>query len=406
VTIVDSGYESIKSLLAGRRLPCAIVDTDAFWENAKRLAQPIKQSGKSLRVATKSLRVPFLIEELKRRFDDLVIGYMAYTVEESGFLADRGLDDFLVAYPTVQPSDMEMLAELTARDVTVRLMADDLEHLEAMGAAGCQHGVELLAVLDLDASLRLAGGRVHLGVRRSPLRSVDAILKLARQAQSIEGVRVDGLMAYEAQIAGLGDASEYKSYLNPVKRVIKIMSKPDVLKRRAQAIQSLRDADVKLSVVNGGGTGSVQYTSGDPSVTEVSVGSGFYCPHLFSEFLDLDLIPSAFYALQVVRTSDPGLVTCQGGGYIASGQAGEDRLPKPFLPKGLKLLGIEGAGEVQTPLVLPKNGLIELRPGDPVLMRHAKAGELMEHFNEVHLVTGGRIVDTVPTYRGCKMSFL
>ena len=41
-----------------------------------------------------------------------------------------------------------------------------------------------------------------------------------------------------------------------------------------------------------------------------------------------------------------------------------------------------------------------LRIGGRVYLRHAKAGELCERFNSLHLVSGGEIVDVVPTYRG------
>ncbi|MDP8256198.1 MAG: alanine racemase [Candidatus Alcyoniella australis] len=404
MTIAENGYDALKELLAGRRLPCALVDLNAFWQNAERLVEPLRRNGKRLRLATKSLRVPELIQALAQRYVDLLAGFMTYTVEESQFLALRGLDDFLVAYPTLQPSDLQIAAELTAQGKTIRLMADAPAQLEALAAAGRKHNVELRAVLDLDASLRLVGGRVHLGVRRSPLRHADEVAALAQHAARLKGVRVEGLMAYEAQIAGLNDAAREQRWLNPVKRAIKRLSMPDVLKRRGRALELLRDAGLEPTLVNGGGTGSVEFTSSDPAVTEVTIGSGFFCPQLFSEYHDLKLTPAAFFALQVVRASDPGLVTCQGGGYAASGAAGPDRLPRPFLPAGLRLLSMEGAGEVQTPLEVPQG--VRLAPGDPVLFRHAKAGELMEHFNETLLVQDGRVSGDALTYRGCGMSFL
>jgi D-serine deaminase-like pyridoxal phosphate-dependent protein len=65
---------------------------------------------------------------------------------------------------------------------------------------------------------------------------------------------------------------------------------------------------------------------------------------------------------------------------------------------------MEGAGEVQTPVLgAAAHGL---RLGDQVWFRHAKAGELCERFDVVHLVRGGEIVDTVPTYRGEGKTFL
>jgi D-serine deaminase-like pyridoxal phosphate-dependent protein len=59
---------------------------------------------------------------------------------------------------------------------------------------------------------------------------------------------------------------------------------------------------------------------------------------------------------------------------------------------------------VQTPLVGPAAD--SLRVGDRVWFRHAKAGELCEHVNDVHLIDGERIVETVPTYRGEGHAFL
>ena len=98
------------------------------------------------------------------------------------------------------------------------------------------------------------------------------------------------------------------------------------------------------------------------------------------------------------------MATVLGGGYLASGAAGADRLPRPVLPPGLRLDRQEGAGEVQTPLLGEAAGA--LRVGDRVWFRHAKAGELCERFDAVHLVRGGEVVETVPTYRGEGRAFL
>jgi D-serine deaminase-like pyridoxal phosphate-dependent protein len=57
---------------------------------------------------------------------------------------------------------------------------------------------------------------------------------------------------------------------------------------------------------------------------------------------------------------------------------------------------------VQTPL----HGAAGLRVGDRVWFRHAKAGELCERFDVVHLIRGGELVDSVPTYRGEGKTFL
>jgi D-serine deaminase-like pyridoxal phosphate-dependent protein len=98
------------------------------------------------------------------------------------------------------------------------------------------------------------------------------------------------------------------------------------------------------------------------------------------------------------------VATVLGGGYPASGPAGRDRLPRPVVPPGLRLDRQEGTGEVQTPLLGP--AAAALRIGERVWMRHAKAGELCERFDVLHLVRGDRRVATVPTYRGEGRTFL
>ena len=59
---------------------------------------------------------------------------------------------------------------------------------------------------------------------------------------------------------------------------------------------------------------------------------------------------------------------------------------------------------MQTPLL--GEAAVRLRVGDRVYMRHAKAGELCEHFNTLYLIEGDAIVAEAPTYRGEGYAFL
>ncbi|MBC7662443.1 MAG: amino acid deaminase/aldolase, partial [Caulobacter sp.] len=145
-------------------------------------------------------------------------------------------------------------------------------------------------------------------------------------------------------------------------------------------------------------TGSSESPRQAASATELAGGPGLYVPTLFDHSSASRGRPPAGFADAVTRSPAPGIVTCAGGGYPASGPAGVDRLPRPWLPAGCTLIPTEGAGEVQTPVRVPSG--VRLEPGDPMLFRHAKAGELCERFNELLLVEGGSVVDKVPTYRG------
>ncbi|MFJ5540746.1 amino acid deaminase/aldolase [Micromonospora chalcea] len=381
--------------------PYAVVDLSAFDANAGALTG--RADGKPLRVASKSVRVRELLTRVLGRPGWQ--GVMAFTLPEAVWLARSGVsDDVLVAYPTAHRAGLAELAADPALADAVTLMVDDAAQLDLIDQVSPPARRPALRVcLDLDASWRPLRGRVHVGVRRSPVHSATAAGTLAAAVAARPGFRLVGLMSYEAQIAGLGDAPPGQAVLGSAIRVAQRGSYRELLARRCAAVAAVRE-HADLEFVNGGGTGSVAATSADPAVTEVTAGSGLYGPTLFDAYRAWRPTPAAFFACAVVRRPAPGLATVLGGGWIASGQAASSRLPRPWLPDGLKLLGTEGAGEVQTPLT--GDAADGLRVGDRVWFRHAKAGEMCEHVNEVHLIDGDSVVATVPTYRGEGHAFL
>ncbi|MEV1070533.1 amino acid deaminase/aldolase [Micromonospora parva] len=381
--------------------PYAVVDLSAFDANSAALAD--RAAGKPVRLASKSVRSRELISRALGRPGWR--GIMAFTVPEAIWLVRAGVsDDVLVAYPS---GDRAALAELGADPTlaaAITLMIDgtgQLDLIDAVAAPGQR--AELRLCLDLDASWRPLRGRVHVGVRRSPVHSARAAGALAAAVAGRPGFRLVGLMSYEAQIAGLGDAPPGQTLLAGAIRLAQRGSYRELLARRGAAVAAVRE-HADLEFVNGGGTGSVAATSADPAVTEVTAGSGLYGPTLFDAYRAWRPTPAAFFACTVVRRPTPELATVLGGGWIASGPAADSRLPRPWLPAGLKLVGTEGAGEVQTPL--SGAAAADLRVGDRVWFRHAKAGELCERVNELHLVEGDAVVATVPTYRGEGRAFL
>jgi D-serine deaminase-like pyridoxal phosphate-dependent protein len=403
MAFANERYETLRDILRGKRLPLACVDLEAFDSNVRYAAGLARGACKTLRLGSKSLRC----EPLMRRIldaDPVYRGFLTYTVEETKFLADKGHDDFIVAYPTVQPSDLALLAGLARQGKRAALMVDCREHLDALSAAGERAGVTLPACLELDLAYRPLPS-LHLGLRRSPIRTAGQALELVRQARHLPGVSIDCLMGYEGHIAGTSDAAPGKTLNNAFLRAVKAASVRELTRRRGAAVRALRAEGVELRVVNGGGSGSLVTTLRDPAVTEATIGSGLYAPGLFHHFAQVHFQPAAFFALQVVRRPAPGMIACQGGGYVASGPTGAEKAPLPAMPVGLRYLPLEGAGEVSTPLILP-NDCPRLELGDPVFFQHAKAGELCERFNELYLLQGGEIVGIVPTYRGEGMNFL
>ena len=379
--------------------PLAAVDLAAFDDNAAQLVA--RAGGKPLRVASKSVRCRQLLERV------LAMpgwhGVMAYTLPEAIWLVRAGVtDDVLLAYPTVDRTALRELTSDPELAAAISIMVDHPAHLDLVDQVtppGDRPAVRLC--IDLDSSWRPTGA-LHLGVRRSPVHSAGQAAALARRIVARPGFRLVGMMSYEAQIAGLGDLPPGQALRGRAIRLMQSRSFPEIVRRRGAAVAAVRE-HAELEFVNGGGTGSVAATGTDPAVTEVTAGSGLYGPTLFDAYRAWRPTPAAFFALSVVRRPAPRIATVLGGGWIASGPAETSRQPTPYLPAGLRFKPDEGPGEVQTPLL--GAAADALRPGDRVWFRHAKAGELCEHVNELHLVDGGTATPA-PTYRGEGHAFL
>jgi D-serine deaminase-like pyridoxal phosphate-dependent protein len=428
--------------------PFALIDLDALWANADDLVR--RAAPKPIRLASKSVRCRALQERVLARPG--FAGTLAFTLPEALWLAAHGAEDLVVAYPTADRRALRALVTLTTERPATRVtvMVDSVEQLDlidrAIDRSQIGDGDRLRVCIDLDAGWWTLGGRVRIGAKRSPVHTPEQAAALARTILARDGFQLVGVMSYEAQIAGLGDTPPGRPFRARAIRAVQALSARELAVRRAAAVAAVEEAMVGvaaargvkaaaargvkaeamsgeiaqgvrgttagasedvpggLELVNGGGTGSLESTAVEAVVTEVTAGSGLYGPTLFDAYRAFTPRPAALFALPVVRRPGPGVVTALGGGYLASGPSDRARLPRPYLPSGLRLDSQEGAGEVQTPLLGAAADTLAI--GDRVYLRHAKAGELCERFASLYLLEGERIVDEVPTYRGEGQCFL
>ena len=212
-------------------------------------------------------------------------------------------------------------------------------------------------------------------------------------------------MAYEGHIAGLGDRPPGKRLQGRVIEWLQSRSAREIRARRAAVVAAVSEL-ADLEFVNGGGTGSLHGTTAEDAVTELAAGLGLLRPHAVRR---LQLVPPAARgdvrdagrAQARARRSRP----CSGGGYLGSGLGEPSRVPSPYLPAGLQPRPLRGRGRGPD-AGARRAARVTCAIGDRVYFRHAKAGELCERFETLHLVSGDRVVDEVPTYRGEGKTFL
>ncbi|CAN5310174.1 amino acid deaminase/aldolase [soil metagenome] len=378
--------------------PFGAISVPALSWNAHDMLR--RANGTTIRVASKSVRVRGVIDAV------LALpgfhGVLAYTLAEGLWLAET-IDDVVVGYPTVDRQALTKLATSGKLAARVTVMVDSVDQLDFIDSVLASHKRETIRVaLELDASWKspVLG---HLGVYRSPIRTAEQATALGAAIIARPGFQLVGMMAYEAQIAGVTNRPAGRPLFGRTVDYVQKRSTIELHERRGAVVAALREL-ADLEFVNGGGTGSLEGTASDPSVTEIAAGSGLFGPHLFDGYSHFQPAPAAAFSLSVVRKPEPTMATLLGGGWIASGPPAADRMPKLAWPEGLSYVAREAAGEVQSPLRGP--AAPGLRVGDRVWLRHTKAGELSEHLDEFAMVDDGVIVDTMKTYRGEGKAFL
>ena len=263
----SSAYARLLAATQELDTPFALIDEPSLWANADDLVR--RATGVPIRVASKSVRVRSIIEGTLAR--EGFAGVMSYSLAESNWLVDNGIDDVLLAYPTTSRNALRYLVADERRLAQITVMVDStesLDHIDVLLGAGHP---PIRVCIDVDSSLKI--GPAHLGVRRSPVHTAEQAGELAAAIADRSGFDLVGVMFYDAQIAGLPDTS-------PAVRLVKKRSAADLLERRSRVVAAVSE-HAKLEIVNAGGTGSLEVTGADPAITELTAGSGLFAPTLF-----------------------------------------------------------------------------------------------------------------------------
>ena len=397
-------HERYERVFAEVEAPFAFVDLEAMWANAEAMLE--RAAGKPIRVASKSVRCRALLGAILAR-DPRFQGLMTYTLPETLWLAEQGFENLLLAYPTADVGALEELALRSAAnpDGAPIVMVDCVEHLEMIESVLGKGAPPLRVCIDVDASWWWLGGRVKVGPKRSPIHTVEQAVALAREIEKRPQIELDALMAYEGQIAGVGDRPPGRRLRGAAIRFMQKRSVAELAERRggdrrgAERVrragdrQRRRHRQPRADRRRGGGDRGdrrLRLLRARPSSTTTAASAS---PRRRASRCRSSASPRpGSRPRSAAATSPPAPAT-------------RPRLPAPWLPEGLQLDARRGRRRGADAAARPA-AAEPLGVGDRVYLRHAKAGELCERFDTLHLVEGDRIVDEVPTYRGEGKAFL
>jgi D-serine deaminase-like pyridoxal phosphate-dependent protein len=404
--------------------PVFALDLDAVNNNRTILADALNKANdaaakkgeprRTLRLATKSVRLPDVIAEVVK--DSPYQGVMCHSIQEANILHSQGIQDILIAYPAINQEELKTLRTIHESGAKISIVVDSELHLEILEKSMIGTSRPFPLVIDMDMSLRYLGGLIHLGTHRTPVRTMndlETILKASQNRTKYPSIKVVGVMAYDAVVAGLADrggSGFFNGILNRIKTMIRNRGISYASEMAAQIPPLFKKLGIPLEIFNGGGTGSFTHALDRPGLTEVTAGSAINLSHRFdgcySSGIPEGLKPGIYQVLQVTRTSDPqpscatsAYITCQGGGVIASGPPENISAPIVAYPRGLTPDSNEGFGEVQTPLQVRKGEPVP-SVGSLIFTRPSKAGEPLAESDRVVLMSDDKVVGYAKTTRG------
>ena len=163
---LDQSHDRFEAIFQEVEAPFAFVDLDAMWSNAEEMLG--RAAGKPIRVASKSIRCRNLIARILDRPG--YEGVMTFTLPETLWLAERGFEDLLLAYPTTDGGALEELALRSAANPEQApvITVDSTEHLDQIESVLGTGAAPVRVCIELDAGYWAAGGRLKIGAKRSP----------------------------------------------------------------------------------------------------------------------------------------------------------------------------------------------------------------------------------------------
>jgi D-serine deaminase-like pyridoxal phosphate-dependent protein len=361
-------------LLSDLPTPQVLIDRARVMRNIERAQTLATSAGVQLRPHAKTHKSPVVA---KWQIDCGAIGVCCAKVGEAEVFVDAGIDNIRLPYP-VHPSNAARVGALADR-AAISIIVDHPD--VARGWSDAMHR----AGRTLDVLIKVDVGFHRCGI--DPDRNALGFVQLVA---SLPGLRLRGLLSH----AGHGYHAASDDELR------------DVARREAAILVALRDsaarAGIALDEISVGATPTLRFSAGQAGLTELRPGNYVYFDRTQLALGSATLDDCALTVLATVVTTHEGRIILDAGSKTLTNDQARGITKAP----GYGAVLTEDGSAVDDTLLVERlseehatvrvTGSTRLRPGDRVRILPNHSCVVSNLVNEVRLVEGDRVIDTLP----------
>ncbi|QTA89525.1 alanine racemase [Desulfonema magnum] len=247
--------KELLNLTASVPTPFLIIDEEILEKNIRRIHNYAEQHGFSVRPHVKTHKSLCIA---RKQMEAGAVGICTAKAEETRVMAALGDTDITVAYPAAGIVRAEILAKISQKQ-KVRVAADSEYVMASLADAAVRYNTILGILVMFDA-----------GLHRCGVADPEEVVRLARYAETKDGLSYDGIQMYLGQL--YGDAARDPHAFRQIRESWEPL------------YEALCSAGLRPETVSSGSTPSLENTHLIPHITEIRVGTAFLNDYFVLKF--------------------------------------------------------------------------------------------------------------------------